>query len=439
LILTRGAPFWSSLRADPLGALASRSRALLALAILLTGIAASVSVSDLVHDGGVDLRSRVMAAKALLSGFDPYRPETLLYPGPNASGLVDPSSTDPVIARATYAPTVVLLYGLFDRLDYRAQRFIWGGLEWLALLASIAVAARSMPQPDQRRLMLAVFLLFFACSSFWRLHVERGQYYAFVALLLALDIAPIVKGTRAKFAGIGCGVAAALRPDLAVLIPILWAGGKKRAAAQAAAAAGLVLLLALPAASIGIWQSYAANIGRLVDWMAGPRNRAAFPVVDTHGPIDGYMFTNWLHSSTESFTLPSLIHARGIFGVAAALTLLTCVALVTLAHLSRRCRMPGLALGALLAWTPALLDMFLPLRQSYADVLFLLGLVPAVLIAERQRSLALALLLVLFLETCARFWDVYSLWVLRILVYESLMAAAICIALRTSPAPSVRP
>src|SRR5581483_6510387 len=89
---------------------------------------------------------------------------------------------------SAYSPALLLLYAPLCEIQYHLQRMIWGGLEWGALVASIFLLHRLIPTLWTRRFFLACSLLFFIASPFWRLHVERGQYYVFLLLLEVVSL-----------------------------------------------------------------------------------------------------------------------------------------------------------------------------------------------------------------------------------------------------------
>ena len=114
---------------------------LLCRLILLAGFlnaapAFLTSLKDSLEYSGVDLRCKVVAARAMLAGLDPYAYEWK----PGMSGrLLDPMRRHPGPSRATYPPTLLLMYAPLAELPYRTQRITWALLEWTALAASLGV------------------------------------------------------------------------------------------------------------------------------------------------------------------------------------------------------------------------------------------------------------------------------------------------------------
>lgn len=154
---------------------------LLALALVL---AVTVSFGDAVAFPGFDLRPKVVGARALLLGLDPYLPETLRWTKATPAILTDTETVfyaNTGLARTTYPPSLLLLYIPFATLPYNFQRLLWWALEWAALLASIGLLCAATPRRFQMAFLI-VAIGAFACSYFWRWHAERGQYYVFRAV-----------------------------------------------------------------------------------------------------------------------------------------------------------------------------------------------------------------------------------------------------------------
>src|SRR5262249_50180233 len=109
--------------------------------------------------------------------------------------------------------------------------------------------------------LLAIWLYFFVAGAIWRYHVERGQFYIFVLLLLALGTRPVVRrGRQSWTSGVFFGLAASLRPSFVVMaIPLAILGHRKAAGAMVASLVGAVLLT-LPVVGVRGWTSYVATM-----------------------------------------------------------------------------------------------------------------------------------------------------------------------------------
>ena len=389
-------------------------RTLLGASLLVAAVALVASVDDVRTYGGEDLRPRVLGARALLAGLDPYTyevtpatPETLLdYTRPFAR-----------ITRCTYSPALLFLYGPLSDLPWGAQRAVWAALEWAALLGTALVLSRCLRRARDREALFIVAGLGFAGSYFFRLHVERGQAYVFLALLLSLWCALILRppgGAGARdgaWSGVPLGLAIALRPSLAVLIPIAFLLGLRRsslAALVAAAAVGITL----PLAGVAGWLQFVRHAGLIGRWAL--RDPATLSMLGAPVPVparlEGYDFSRVLPGLSGNTALGGVLQAAATaarstgalhalarwwppasqaLALAAVAATLAVALRAGLRHRALRTRL-ALALVAAL-----LVDYFLPIRIAYADVLFLppLALLLPALAARRPPRAAGLLIL----------------------------------------------
>ncbi len=183
--------------------------------------------------------------------------------------LQDPDRYAAICTRCTYAPSLLCLYMPLARLSYQAQRYIWFGIEWSALIASIALLRAILPGRLIKNVFTAVAIFFFADGVFWRLHLERGQYYVFIVFLLSLT-AWLCLGKSAAggnppaadhwWNGIPLGIAAALRLTPLAALPPLWVAGFRRTAVGAAVVFGACIGGTLAVAGPGPWESYFRSV-----------------------------------------------------------------------------------------------------------------------------------------------------------------------------------
>jgi hypothetical protein len=241
-----------------LDAVAAPLRLAFLAALLLAASNAVVTWHDVHEYGGTDLRARVVGARLLMLGQNPYRPQS----GPVKEWLFDPHGVFRDISRCPYDPPLLAVYASLCWLPYAVQRLAWFFLEWSALLVSIAVLARTFPGARARTGFVVLALAFFAGGAFWRLHVERGQYYSLLLVLLSCFVWQLKRGPRDDWrSGLLLGLAAALRPTLGIAVLPLWLLGYRRTAAGAFGSALAIVLVLLPVAGPGLWRDYA----RLVD------------------------------------------------------------------------------------------------------------------------------------------------------------------------------
>jgi hypothetical protein len=229
---------------------------LLAAAILVAALGFVEDVMNTRDYGGVDLRNRVVGARVMLEGLDPYHfkwsgeyPDTLLDPVDNPANEV---------SRVTVPPSLLMLHMPFAGLSYSVQRTMWLCAQWLLLLASLLLFSRCARSRDQA-LAIWIIWLFIAATPIWRFHVERGQIYILFVFLAALSFWLSRRPWRyaALWGGAVLGAAASMRPTLAlVLLPLLFFRKWKLAAGLAAGLA-FFLLLSVLISGVPVWKDYA--------------------------------------------------------------------------------------------------------------------------------------------------------------------------------------
>jgi hypothetical protein len=357
---------------------------LLALACLVTAYAFYRTLWDAQRYPGVDLRARVIGARQLLAGQNPY-----LAPQPAdvPERLRDPVRMFAEVSRCTYPPPLLMLYAALAWMDYPAQRMIWMVLEWLALLASIGLLAWRIPRVAQRVALVCVALGGLAFAYMWRLHVERGQYYVFVLLLMAvgfwLDLRrrhQVLQDCGAWWSGVFYGLAAALRPSLLVLAVALWCTGLRRSAYAMVATLALVVLALLPWAGPALWRDYGRTVTFYEHDALTPEVSAslASPAISTPPRAEGYNYTDsQLPAKTVNITVGRLLVKAlrvppSYMPLMMRLAALAFIAAVAGLGLRAGARWPAVRPRlALAAWAVVAMDYLVPLRFGYADVLLL--------------------------------------------------------------------
>lgn len=368
----------------PASQLAGGRRFLFQVALVATALNVAVSVHDFFSYGGTDFRARIVGARALLRGLDPYSLTTSRDLNPE---LQDPHQTHVGLSRCTYSPALLLTYVPLAVLPYQVGRATSMVLEWAALLVMLALLARALRSGRLRYRFVVATLLLVAASPFWRLHVERGQYYVFVGLLLAWGVRQLLKkDADPRVAGIAFGLAVALRGTAVVLLLPLWIAGHRRAVVFAGMSAVAVTSLSLALFGVESWNDYFRAMNQ---W---ERNRLQTAESDREFPrrqpttesVDGFR-TAVLPSKSGNISLPEIygqlarrspsINPKWGRTVVRG-SCLTMVVIVTagfwLAHRRRPCSpRESLLAGLLLV---LLCDFFVPIRVGYADVLYCLAL-----------------------------------------------------------------
>jgi hypothetical protein len=156
---------------------------ILIAAVILSGFGFLIDTKNTLDYGGVDLRQRVVGARILIAGKDPYYFKW--SPGMSELFLDPADNEDWVVSRVSVTPTVLVLHSAIANLPYLTQKFIWFILQWSFFLGTLAIFVKTSTSKIKRQLLLIMGLLFISGSYFWRLHVERGQIYVIYMFLLA--------------------------------------------------------------------------------------------------------------------------------------------------------------------------------------------------------------------------------------------------------------
>jgi hypothetical protein len=190
-----------------------------ALAITLLGIAADFR--NTLRHGGNDLRNRIVGARLLTQGIDPYYYRW--QPG-DPETLRDPLDRPEVpVSRVTAAPIGLAVYVPFASFPYHIQRWIWFVLQQAAFFGSLALLIFSKTNLRNKEILVAS-LLVMNTGYAWRLHVETGQIYIFYVFLIALFYKLLSQKIRfnQELSGLALGLAIAMRPPLIVVtLPML--------------------------------------------------------------------------------------------------------------------------------------------------------------------------------------------------------------------------
>jgi hypothetical protein len=170
-----------------------------------------------IHYGGIDLRTRVVGTRVALMGKDPY---FFRWRSGMSDQLIDPDvQRNAQTSKLSVTPSVLELHAPFAQYPYFQQRIIWLFLQWLALIASLIVFLYKSKSQLQSTLF-CVLSLCFANSLFWRLHIERGQIYILIVLLLSIAFLLYQEKShlRKLLSGVIIGVSITLRPPLILMM-----------------------------------------------------------------------------------------------------------------------------------------------------------------------------------------------------------------------------
>ena len=272
------------------------------LGLTMTGINMINSLHDYRSYNGIDLRARIVGTRAMLKGINPY---TLDYSPKLPETLQDPSQSAQGLSRCPYPPSVLLFYAPLSFLPYPVIRAISIVLEWIALLATIAVLARTLKSHQLRVIFVIIALSAFSGSYFWRLHVERGQYHVFVTLLMSLGVYQVlVKRKDSWIGGVPFGLALSMRPTVAVVLLIISLAKFPKTAISAIGTAIIVVLLTLPFGGLRFWQDWRILVNRYENIIAGIKDNSR--EIAQRLPVEGYHPRRTLKSKTDNSSALSI-------------------------------------------------------------------------------------------------------------------------------------
>ena len=419
----------------------SRRRYLVLLTIALTFCLANFARSafDAFEIGGIDLRPKILGARALEAGLDPYLAQTFAWSENTPTEFRDPHVRHyPGLSRVTYPPSLLLFYMPLDKMPYKLQRLFWWVAEWAALAGTITILANSIQDDQTRRAFVGIAAFAFGASWLWRFHVAQGQYYIFVAFLISMELWAL-RSSRHKWLGISAGIAAALRPTAIILLPLLWLMGERRGALRGLVATLMIITATLPFAGLPVWQSYKENVSLFADKVAhglvpspapGPTNISAF--------IEGYDLGGGLQLRGKNLTICGIPNVPSCFELSKLLYLVVVLGGCALLIVSRTFLELDLRL-LVLTGTVVLTDYAVPMRWDYADVIFLpLLSVLVPLAGDRTSSLGNVFLSAAIAACILPEGDVISV-VRQLCFIGAMLSFAVALISRASASSSLKP
>jgi hypothetical protein len=223
---------------------------LIGLTLVLIGHVVIQTVGDLDTYPGIDLRAKVVGARLLLRGMNPYydfRHE--LHPDHLR-----------ILNADTYSPALLLFYTPLCELSWKVQRVAYFLVDWVAMLLCYVLLARVFPKRAPCTALWAAFVLLFIAGFGFRFHLERGQYYVELALLTAAASVCLFRKFDAWFHAFPLALLVLLRPTYAICIVCVFLLRRVRHAAYAACLCVLLFAATIPLVGLGDWRSYVASI-----------------------------------------------------------------------------------------------------------------------------------------------------------------------------------
>ncbi len=363
---------------------------LLIYSILIAFFGIAFDTCNTIKYGGIDLRNRVVGARLLLDGSDPYytkwdenTPEYFLD-GRDFYGLP--------VSRCTVTPALLALHVPLAKLPYKTQQYIWFALQEILLLASIFLLAKMAK--ERYKFILIIGFMFQVGGYFWRFHVANGQVYILFLfmLILAYIIAESKRKSSSFWSGFLLGFTVSWRPPVLIMgIPLLiYRKWKMLFGGFCGVVSGILSSFLI--AGIETWQSYFSamkifekhhvglidvnfNIHPDANFVEGVKNSffsADVPGLDTS--IQGILYNKFRIIVTSEYLWVTLI----LFVIILFLPLL-------------KKRQPKIGSGSLFFICSLLLfisEYFLPAaRLSYNNVLWMLPLSLLIIKVEKIEQL----------------------------------------------------
>ncbi len=383
-----------------------------------------LSLTDLVRYDGGDFNLRYIQARCGFANLDPYRTTADWW-----WNGIEPSRHEALFKGtprpwgvACQTPAVLLFTMPVALMQRESARWVHGLLEWLAYLGVVALLGRLVANATHRALAVSTALFFVAGSPFWRLHVERGQYYVFVVLLIAASIYQLGRGRRNFCAGLLLGAVVAVRPSaLFLLVPFAF-HRRWRLLAGACCAGSLIGLSSLGVFGFSAWENLmwiskkyeAASVDFTSNPFSDCMRSTAVPPVEAHErtrKIAAAPFPS-VNSTVAGLTRVSkpildrcgvpihgVLLAAKVIGVGIALIFI--VALVPPRLISKEpAFMPSdvyLAYIGIVAVN--LVEYAIPYRAAYADIYYLLPIMLGLPVVLRFRQTGLGIVLLVALSS----------------------------------------
>jgi Glycosyltransferase family 87 len=229
---------------------------LLVFALIIALLGFIIDIRNTLKFGGIDLRNRVVGARLLTKGLDPYH---FKWTPIDDQKLLDPLDWPTIpVTRTTVNPSILLFHSLFANLPYFSQRIIWFIIQWFCFLGSIFIFIKNNLHGLRTKSILISVLIFICGSLVWRIHVDVGQFYIIYVFLLALAyecFSSEIKYGNA-IGGLLIGLASCFRfPIIIMVLPIIIF---KKIKMLTATLLGFLFCLLLSVLFTGsqVWQNY---------------------------------------------------------------------------------------------------------------------------------------------------------------------------------------
>lgn len=135
---------------------------LLILGLIISIIGVLTDINSTVTFIGSDLRNRVVAARLVLDGIDPYFFQW--YPG-LSDRFYDPLAIPgELLSKVSVPPTVLALHSTIAKLSYLQQKVIWLIFQWAAFISTILIFLKASNSQLRNNTIIAIgFFLPIVC------------------------------------------------------------------------------------------------------------------------------------------------------------------------------------------------------------------------------------------------------------------------------------
>ncbi len=366
------------------------SALIVAFAISIWSFVIWQSASDLRTYSVGDLETRIVGARCLMDGINPYH--RLMDGIDDRAGQALPEYYR-VSGPTTPSPAHLLLYAPLRNLSIDTQRQIYFGIDWVLVFACFVAIRKVVDERVPSAVPLFLFSSLLVFDATFRLHLASGQLY--FSLLLLSTIAAI--GLRRREPGwlfpLAFAALLLLRPTYLVAFAALVLLGYKLFATRVLIAFALLAVLILPLTGIEAWNNWARMIRQAPDTLLDLKEAGLAESQTAHegsatATVSNRKFLS-LHGFERDRTFLGLLTSGPMRNAATrhprlnrdlllnlnlALLILSAAAGLYFAFRLRSTSdaVPRIALVFLL---PITIESFGPLRFAYSDVLLTLPLI----------------------------------------------------------------
>ncbi|WP_157867394.1 glycosyltransferase 87 family protein [Gloeothece citriformis] len=194
---------------------------LLITAGVITFFAFLIDLKNTLTYWGSDLRNRIVGARLLIEGMNPY---FFQWHQGISEKLLDPQdSLKSITTRVSVTPTVLTIHSMIAGLSFLNQKLIWLLVQWGAFLSTVLIFYKTNSK-FIKKILILIIGWFFANSFFWRYHVNAGQMYVIYVFLVSLALFVLHQNFKyhENLSGFILGLTMSLRPPFILFfIPFL--------------------------------------------------------------------------------------------------------------------------------------------------------------------------------------------------------------------------